>query len=70
MVPDSSHAGPNSFDMSACCLVFFQVKDDEIYLVVNAGCRDKDLAHLGKHLEAAKVSAGLGFDFRVHASTR
>ena len=23
--------------------------------MVNAGCRDKDLAHLGKHLEAFKV---------------
>lgn len=32
-----------------------QVKPDEIYLVVNAGCRDKDLEHIGKHLADAKV---------------
>jgi len=31
------------------------VNGNEIYLVVNAGCRDKDLAHIGKHLDAAKV---------------
>jgi hypothetical protein len=31
------------------------VADDEIYLVVNAGCREKDLAHIGKHLDAYKV---------------
>ena len=29
--------------------------DDEIYLVVNAGCREKDLAHIGKHLDKYKV---------------
>lgn len=32
-----------------------QVNDQEIYLVVNAGCRDKDLAHIGAHLAKAKV---------------
>jgi aminomethyltransferase len=31
------------------------VSPTELYVVVNAGCRDKDLAHIGKHLEAAKV---------------
>jgi glycine cleavage system aminomethyltransferase T len=31
------------------------VTPHEIYLVVNAGCRDKDLEHIGKHLQAAKV---------------
>lgn len=35
--------------------VVTRVGDDEIYLVVNAGCREKDLAHLGKHLDAYKV---------------
>jgi aminomethyltransferase len=35
-----------------------QVADDEIYLVVNAGCREKDLAHLNKHLSAFKVCSG------------
>ena len=34
---------------------FMQVADDEIYLVVNAGCREKDLAHIGKHMEKYKV---------------
>jgi glycine cleavage system aminomethyltransferase T len=32
-----------------------QVADDEIYLVVNAGCREKDLAHIGKHLDKYQV---------------
>jgi hypothetical protein len=31
------------------------VTPHEVYLVVNAGCRDKDLEHIGKHLAAAKV---------------
>lgn len=31
-----------------------------IYTVVNAGCRDKDLAHLSKHLAAAKVCGAAG----------
>ncbi|GAB4815542.1 hypothetical protein N2152v2_002588 [Parachlorella kessleri] len=34
--------------------VVTRVADDEIYLVVNAGCRDKDLAHLGSQLDAFK----------------
>ena len=32
-----------------------QVKDGEVYLVVNAGCREKDLEHINKHLAAYKV---------------
>ena len=32
-----------------------QVADDEIYLVVNAGCREKDLAHINKYLEKFQV---------------
>lgn len=36
--------------------VCLQVTPNEIYLVVNAGCRDKDLAHIGAHLKAAQVS--------------
>ena len=32
-----------------------QVNDQEAYLVVNAGCREKDLAHIGAHLQKAKV---------------
>ena len=33
-----------------------QVSPTEVYLVVNAGCREKDLAHIGKHLEKFTVS--------------
>jgi len=32
--------------------VIQKVNDEHIYLVLNAGCRDKDLAHLNKHLSA------------------
>ena len=32
-----------------------QVADDEIYLVVNAGCREKDITHMQKHLDAFSV---------------
>ena len=46
--PSMSHA--KDFSRS------LQVADDEIYLVVNAGCREKDLAHIGKHLDKFKVS--------------
>lgn len=28
-----------------------RIAEDELYLVLNAGCRDKDLAHLRKHLD-------------------
>lgn len=35
-----------------------QVNGGEVYLVVNAGCREKDLEHIGKHLAAAKVGEG------------
>jgi hypothetical protein len=38
-----------------CLPVLPQVTPNEIYLVVNAGCREKDLEHIGKHLQAAKV---------------
>ncbi len=31
--------------------------DDHLYIVVNAGCREKDLAHMGKHLSAFKARA-------------
>jgi len=35
--------------------VVTKVNDQELYIVVNAGCREKDLAHIGKHLQAYKV---------------
>lgn len=38
--------------------VVTKVKDDHVYLVVNAGCRDKDLEHIGKHMEAFKKKGG------------
>lgn len=38
--------------------VITKVTDDHIYLVVNAGCRDKDLAHIGEHMEAFKAKGG------------
>ena len=36
-----------------------QVSPTEVYLVVNAGCREKDLAHIGKHLDKFTVSGVL-----------
>ena len=33
-----------------------QVADDEVYLVVNAGCREKDIKHLSSHLKWFKAS--------------
>ncbi|XP_042397946.1 aminomethyltransferase, mitochondrial-like [Zingiber officinale] len=45
--------------------VVTKVQDDHIYLVVNAGCRDKDLAHIGAHMEAFKKKGGV-VDWHVH----
>ncbi|KAL6990759.1 aminomethyltransferase [Sarracenia purpurea var. burkii] len=38
--------------------VITKVKDDHLYLVVNAGCRDKDLAHIEEHMKAFKAKGG------------
>jgi len=38
--------------------VITKVADDEIYLVVNAGCREKDLAHFDAHLAPFKANGG------------
>lgn len=38
--------------------VITKVKDDLIYLVVNAGCRDKDLAHIEEHMKAFQAKGG------------
>jgi aminomethyltransferase len=38
--------------------VITKVNDQHIYLVVNAGCRDKDLAHIGEHMEAFNKKGG------------
>ncbi|XP_042407755.1 aminomethyltransferase, mitochondrial-like [Zingiber officinale] len=45
--------------------VVTKVQDDHIYLVVNAGCRDKDLAHIGAHMEAFKKKGGV-VDWHIH----
>lgn len=38
--------------------VITKVSPTEVYLVVNAGCREKDLNHLNKHLEAFTAKGG------------
>ncbi|KAG8490598.1 hypothetical protein CXB51_013745 [Gossypium anomalum] len=38
--------------------VITKVKDDHIYLVVNAGCRDKDLAHIEEHMKVFRAKGG------------
>jgi aminomethyltransferase len=45
--------------------VVTKVTPTEVYMVVNAGCREKDLAHLGEHLAAAKA-AGKDVALAVH----
>lgn len=42
-----------------------RVTATELYVVVNAGCRDKDLAHIGKHLAEAKKN-GMDVSMHVH----
>ncbi|KAK6932751.1 Aminomethyltransferase, folate-binding domain [Dillenia turbinata] len=38
--------------------VITKVRDDHLYIVVNAGCRDKDLAHIEEHMKAFKAKGG------------
>ncbi|KAE9591466.1 Aminomethyltransferase [Lupinus albus] len=38
--------------------VITKVTDHHIYLVVNAGCRDKDLAHIEEHMNVFKAKGG------------
>ncbi|WCJ20196.1 Aminomethyltransferase mitochondrial [Euphorbia peplus] len=38
--------------------VITKVNDQHIYLVVNAGCRDKDLAHIEEHMKSFKAKGG------------
>lgn len=45
--------------------VVTKVTAEEIYMVVNAGCREKDLAHLEKHLGVAR-RAGKDVSMEVH----
>ena len=39
-----------------CLLV--QVQDDDVYMVLNAGCAEKDLEHMEHQDEVFKVSTG------------
>jgi len=45
--------------------VITKVSDEHIYIVVNAGCRDKDLQHLAKHLKPFQ-DAGKTVGWHVH----
>ena len=45
--------------------VITKVTEDNIYVVLNGGCADKDKAHINKHLAAAKAK-GMDVDFIVH----
>lgn len=38
--------------------VITKVSNEHIYVVVNAGCRDKDLAHIEEHMKAFKSKGG------------
>ena len=57
-------------DTELCRVCAAQVSPTEVYLVVNAGCREKDLAHIGKHLDKFTVSAvAQQTHFAVHQRT-
>lgn len=45
--------------------VIAKVNDKHLYIVVNAGCRDKDLEHIGKHMELFKGKGG-DVDWHIH----
>jgi aminomethyltransferase len=38
--------------------VITKVKEDHMYIVVNAGCRDKDLAHIEGHMKSFQAKGG------------
>jgi hypothetical protein len=38
--------------------VITKVQNDHMYIVVNAGCRDKDLAHIEAHMKSFKAKGG------------
>jgi len=46
--------------------VVTKVSDTEVYLVVNAGCAEKDIAHIGKHLAKAQA-AGKDVKLDIHS---
>eukprot|EP00271_Cylindrocystis_brebissonii_P010159 TRINITY_DN26263_c0_g1_i1.p1 TRINITY_DN26263_c0_g1~~TRINITY_DN26263_c0_g1_i1.p1 ORF type:complete len:421 (-),score=59.01 TRINITY_DN26263_c0_g1_i1:347-1609(-) len=45
--------------------VVTKVDDSHIYLVVNAGCREKDLEHIGGHMKSFKATGG-DVDWHIH----
>lgn len=45
--------------------VVSKVKDDHLYIVVNAGCREKDLEHIESHLKPFKA-AGKDVSWHIH----
>lgn len=45
--------------------VVTKISGEELYIVVNAGCREKDLEHIGKHLAAWKAK-GKDVNLTVH----
>ncbi|KAL9250938.1 Aminomethyltransferase, mitochondrial-like protein [Drosera capensis] len=45
--------------------VVTKVTDDHIYLVVNAGCRDKDLAHIEEHMKSFQAK-GRDVSWHIH----
>jgi len=63
VVADLKHLEPGSSTLSVFTnekggiiddTVINKVNEDQLYVVSNAGCADKDLAHIKKHLEMAK----------------
>jgi aminomethyltransferase len=40
--------------------VITKVTEDNIYVVLNGGCADKDKAHINKHLAVAKAKGMVG----------
>lgn len=74
VVGDISSLAPNTGTLSAFTnekggviddTVVTKVKDDHLYIVVNAGCREKDLAHIESHLKPFKAS-GKNVDWHIH----
>ena len=45
--------------------VITKIASDHVYLVVNAGCREKDISHFKEHVEATKKS-GSDVEMQVH----
>lgn len=46
--------------------VITKVAEDHLYVVLNAGCREKDLAHINKHLEEFNSSGAGGVQAHIY----